>query len=292
MELQHLKEKAIRSYYWTSFSPEKRGEQLIKDYSEELTSDIEELTKEGAGEESINDYKARYERLFSSYLHAKSGTYSAMITGPANFNPRKHAKANRSEERHYEIFREWRIRAKKAIIRKSQPAKTFTSELDRYRSELESMKKNHELMKEGNKRIAQAKKTGEDLTQYLTETFSIPSHMIDWTMQWGFGLQNNNANMKRVEQMIKVLEQKETLRESSPITNYTFDGGTMIINYEIDRIQIIFNTRPTPQELTSWKNKGLKSFNWSPSQSAWQRKITPNAIGTVKRMLPNIQKVN
>lgn len=289
--LQHLERKAKQAHSWTSFDPEKRGAQMIKDYSEELLEDLEELNKdELVSYDAIIDYKNRYINLFSSYLHAKSNCFSAMITGSSGFNNRKHDKANRSEERHYEIFREWRLRAKKAIIRKAQPPKTFISELDRYRAELAGMQRNQELMKEGNKRIKEAKKKGEDITEYLINTFQIPTHMIDWTMKFGFGLQNNNANMKRIEDRIKELEVKEQMRDQSPVTNYTFEGGKMVIDYEVDRIQIFFDTRPTREELQIWKNKGLNSFNWSPSANAWQRKITANAMSSVKRLLPPLTK--
>jgi hypothetical protein len=173
----------------------------------------------------------------------------------------------------------------------AQPVKTFTSELERYRSELEGMKRSHEKMKQGNKIIAKAKKTGEDITQYLKDTFNIQPHMIEHTMNWGFGTANNNANMKRVEQRIKELEVKESKREENPITNYTFEGGEMVINYEIDRIQILFSTRPTNEELTAWKAKGLNTFNWSHTNKAWQRKITANAMYCIKHMLTGIKKV-
>jgi len=289
--LSHLEEKAKRAHYNTSFSPERRGEQMIKEFSEELASDIAEIKEGGADEANIADYKARYEKFFTSYLHAKSNTFSVMITGAGNFPVRRHEKANRSERRHYEIFREWRIRAKKAIIRKAQPVKTFVSELDRYKAELAGMQRNHELMKEGNKRIKAANKSGADISQYLKDTFNIPDHMIQHTMRWGFGLQNNNANMKRVEERIKLMEKKEEQRNENPITNYTFEGGTMVINYEIDRIQIMFDSRPNDQELAAWKAKGLNSFNWSPSAKAWQRKITANAMYSVKHMLTGIKKV-
>lgn len=289
--LQHLETKAQRAHNWTSFSPEKRGTQMIADYSEELAADMEELKTGGANDESITDYKVRYERLFSSYLGAKSNTFSAMITGPANFNTRRHTKANRSEQKHYEIFREWRTRAKKAIVRKAQPVKTFTSELERYKADLVGMQANHIKMKEGNKIIAKAKKEGKDISQWLIDTYGVAPHMVDWAMKFGFGLTNNNANMKRVEARIKELEAKESKREENPITNYTFEGGTMVINYEIDRIQIMFATRPTSEELTAWKAKGLNTFNWSPSAMAWQRKITSNAWYCVKSMLTGITKL-
>lgn len=291
--LQHLERKAINAHNWLSFSPEVRGKQMIEDYSEELTADMEELRKDAnVSEESISDYKARYERFFSAYLGAKSNCFSTMITGGSGVSLRKHEKTKRSEQRHYEIFREWRERAKKAILRKAQPAKTYTSELERYKAELISMQANHIKMKEGNKIIAKAKKEGKDISQFLIDTYGIAPHMVDWSMRFGFGLTNNNANMKRVEERIKLLEKKEAIKEINPITNYTFDGGTMVINYEVDRIQIMFSTRPTSTELSEWKAKGLNSYNWSPSNMAWQRKITANAMWHVKRMFTNIIKID
>lgn len=290
--LDHLQGSAIRAHYWTSFDPEKRGQQLIKDYNEQLIEDIKELEAAGIDPETIDSYKKRYEGLFTSWLGAKSRTFSAMITGPAKFPTRRHEKANRSEENHYTVFQEWRKRAKKAIIRKAQPEKTYISELERYRAELAGMQRNHDLMKQGNKMIAAAKKQGKDISGELMTLLNISKFNAEWAMKWGFGLQNNNANMKRVEGMIKTLEQKESMKEENPVTNYTFEGGRMVIDYNIDRIQIMFDTRPTSEELTAWKAKGLNSFNWSPSAVAWQRKITANALHAVKRMLDKIVKVS
>jgi len=288
--LQHLEDAAKRAHNNISFSPERRGEQMIKEYSEELTADMEELKTGNATDESIADYKARYERLFSSYIGAISNTFSVMITGGSNFPVRRHAKATRSRERHYEIFREWRIRAKKAIVRKAKPATTFISELDRYRSELATMKQQHELTIQGNKVIAKAKKSGEDITEYLANTFNILPHMMEWTKKWGFSTVNSNATMKRIEQRIKELEAKEKMRTEAPQKSYNFEGGEVVMNYEADRIQIFFDPRPTPEQLAEWKNKGLNSFNWSPSNKAWQRKITPNAISATRYMLKGLIK--
>ena len=281
--LEHLSRQAYLANYWTSFSPDERGRQLISDYSQQLESDISELKENNIPDEIICDYKNRYENLFSSWLSAKSRCASSMIAGPANFNIRRAQKANRSEENHYTVFQAWREKAKKAIIRRSQPAKTFLTELDRYKQELESMKRNHEQMKEGNKIIAKARKEGKDISGYLTEIFGIKPHMIEWTMKFGFGLQNNNANIKRVEARIKELEVKEQMRNEDE-KEFSFEGGKVILNYEADRIQIFFTNRPTREQLQFWKAKGLNSFNWSPSNNAWQRKITTNAIWATEKM--------
>lgn len=148
-------------------------------------------------------------------------------------------------------------------------------------------------MKQGNKRIKDAKKTGEDITQYLQDTFNIQPHMIEWTLKWGFGLTNNNASIKRVEQRIKELEAKETARVENKSAKYSFNEGVIFINFEDDRIQIFFSERPTAEQLTEWKNRGLNTYNWSPSNKCWQRKITRNAIDHVKRMVNStITKIN
>lgn len=289
--LDSYKSKAIQAHSWTSHWPEKGGEQLINDYNGQLSEDIAELESAGIDSEAIESYKARYINLFTSWLSAKGNCTSSFITGSSNYNMRRHEKTQRSEENHYTLWQEWRTRAKKAIIRKAQPEKTFLSEIDRYKSELEGMQKKHELMKQGNILIKKAKKEGKDISAELKTLLGINDFNAEWAMKWGFGLTNNNANMKRIEQRIKELEQKESLKNEQPITEYTFEGGKLIVNYEADRLQIIFDTRPTSEELTAWKNKGLNSYNWSPSVMAWQRKITENAMWAVKRMLPQLTKI-
>lgn len=280
--LQPFQQAAISAHNWTSFSPEKRGEQLIKDYDAQLSEDMEELRAAGITEETINEYKARYIALFRSWLHAKGNTFSSMITGGSNFPVRRHEKANRSEERHYTLWQEWRARAKKAITRKAQPEKTFLSEIDRYKNELESCKKNHALMKEGNKRIAAAIKSGEDLTEYLTETFGIKPHMIEWTMKFGFGLSNNSANMRRLQERIELMEKKETLSQEVGSKEFRFDGVTVFYNFEADRIQIKHDTKPSAEVIYSLKSNG---FRWSPTFGVWQRQMNRNGIWAAEKVL-------
>ena len=227
-------------------------------------------------------YEQRYKSLFSAWINAKGNCISSMITGPARFPTNKAEKANRSEEKHYDIFQQWREKAKKAILKKMQPEKTYNSEIERYKQELEGMRKNHELMKAGNIAIKKAHKEKTDITEYLTTTFGIKPHMIDWTMKFGFGLQNNNANIKRVEARIKELEAKEQNRQSEPEKEFSFNGGIVIMNYEADRIQIKHDTKPGQDVITLMKKNG---FKWSPFNKVWQRQLTANAIYSTKQLL-------
>ena len=280
--LQDFREKAIRAHNWTSFSPEKRGETMVNEYSAQLAKDLEELRAQNIDSETLTAYEQRYKSLFSAWLNAKSNCISSMITGPARFPTHKAEKANRSEQKHYDIFQQWREKAKKAIVRKAQPEKTYNSEIERYKAELEGMKRNHELMKIGNNAIRKANKDKVDITAYLIETFGIKPHMIDWTMKFGFGLQNNNANMKRVEQRIKELEAKEQNRQDEPEKEFLFNGGKVTMNYEADRIQIKHDTKPNQEVISLMKKNG---FKWSPFNKAWQRQITANAIYVTKHLI-------
>lgn len=283
-----LAEQARRAFYWTSFSPDVRGEQTRQEHGEQLAADIEELKAAGIEAETVEAYRQKFKSLFSGWLSARSRCASSMITGPARFNTTKADKANRSEERHYEVFMEWRERAKRSIIRKSKPAKTFSSELERYQSELESAKANHELMKQGNKRISAAKKSGEDISQYLTETFGIKPHMIDWTMKFGFGLQNNLANIKRIEERISILQRKQTAAETVGETSKKYENFELIMNHAADRIQIKFDTRQSEDITKVLKSNG---FKWAPSVGCWQRQLTGNAMFSLKHyVLPSLTK--
>ncbi len=99
--LEHLTGKAIRAHNFTSFSPDKRGKQMVNDYGVELNNDLLELQTGGAIPEALEDYKSRYERYFSSYLNAKSGTFSMMITGGSNFPVRRHEKATNTGQKEF-----------------------------------------------------------------------------------------------------------------------------------------------------------------------------------------------
>ncbi len=283
--LQSFKDKAISAHSWTSFSPEKRGETMINQYSAQLAEDLQELKAQNIDSETLTAYEQRYKSLFSAWLNAKSNCISAMITGPARFPIHKAEKANRSEQKHYDIFQQWREKAKKAIVKKTQPEKTYNSEIERYKQELDGMRKNHELMKAGNIAIKKAHKDKTDISQYLIDTFGIKPHMIDWTMKFGFGLQNNNANMKRIEARIKELEAKEQNRQNEPEKEFSFNGGKVIMNYEADRIQIKHDSRPNQEVITLMKRNGYK---WSPTNQAWQRQLTANAIYVTKHLLKSL----
>jgi len=279
------------AYRGISFTPEDRGAKDLELYEDMLNNDLLEIA--AASEEVKEQYISRFKKFLSAYVGATSRIVSPMIAGPSNFPVRRMEKYRNWEQSASERFSNFRTKAKagisKRIKRETEGAKTYMSEIERYTSEIEGMKANHEKMKEGNKRIKLALKNGTDITEYLTKEFGIQPHMIEWTLKFGFGLTNNNANMKRGEQRIKELKAKEQQRMEEPEKSYTFEGGEIVFNYEADRIQVKHDSRPSPDKIQELKKSG---FKWSPSNQVWQRQITANAIWTTKRLFSNIQKVN
>ncbi len=84
-----------------------------------------------------------------------------------------------------------------------------------------------------------------------------------------YSLSNNNANIHRTEQRLS------DLKNRSEYAGWTFEGGRAEINEAENRLQLFFDEKPSDEQRNALKKHG---FKWAPSQSAWQRQLTKNAI--------------
>lgn len=55
----------------------------------------------------------------------------------------------------------------------------------------------------------------------------------------------------------------------------------IVVNHDVERVQIVFDGKPSPEVISELKGA---AWNWSPRNSAWQRKITNNSIYSAKRI--------
>lgn len=67
----------------------------------------------------------------------------------------------------------------------------------------------------------------------------------------------------------------------APIDSTKFDGGEIVKNAELNRLQIVFDEIPGEEIRDELKRNG---FRWSPSNQAWQRQLTPNAEAAARRI--------
>ena len=64
-----------------------------------------------------------------------------------------------------------------------------------------------------------------------------------------------------------------------------FDGFKVVENFDIDRVQFVFPDKPTEAERAILKGA---AFKWAPSQGAWQRQLTNNAIMAARRVIAQL----
>ncbi|CCY64664.1 putative uncharacterized protein [Prevotella sp. CAG:1124] len=61
-----------------------------------------------------------------------------------------------------------------------------------------------------------------------------------------------------------------------------FNGGTVVINHEADRLQIVYGKIPDDNTRKTLKSYG---FRWSPAFKAWQRMLTVKAVLAAEELL-------
>lgn len=292
--LQYLYKSAYDAYRGTSFDPEKRATQTIKDYEEQLQSDLTEIAEATA--EIKEQYKQRFIKFFTAWLSARGRIVSPMISGPSNFPTQRMRKYGNWEDNAYNRFSEFRDKAlagiKKQIERDKPQEQKQDEAWQKIRKEILRTAGIIAAIDNGTERGLARPLFVSSLTGFIkriaangqTDHVKKALELIRQINSTGKPIvteKNSIFSLIETAQAAEEIKQDQSNRESAI---YNFEGGEVVINYQLDRIQILFANRPTREELAAWKAKGLNSFNWSPSNIAWQRKITRSAIWATERM--------
>ena len=99
-----------------------------------------------------------------------------------------------------------------------------------------------------------------------------------------YALQNNNANIHRIEGRLKELrtaKEKGTLETENKFFK-------VVENTESMRLQLLFEDKPEPEVREVLKSNG---FRWAPSQAAWQRQLNNNARYALERVKEQLEKL-
>lgn len=289
--LSDLSDLARRAHYHISFRPEDRGKRVVNSYGTELSEDLQKLNSLGATPEQLARYAEKYKVKISAWLHSLSNTASAMITGPSNFPTRRMEKRNRWADNHYNVFRQWRDKVISAYERQARKAKVEAEggELAIQRKKLANLQAHQEHMRKvnaahraflKNPATLDAADFSEDVKKMIREY--VPEYGWIPNPYARFQMSNNLANIKRVQERVAVLEKKEKMAEQVGIQDLTFQGGLVVLNHEIDRLQILFDEKPNQEMITNLKKNG---FKWAPSSKAWQRQLTMNAKRAASSLL-------
>lgn len=208
---------------------------------------------------------------------------SVLIAGGSNFPIRKKEKQNAADDRNMEEYQ--RIQGILDKIRSTGTGGISSddpSAVEKLKRKLEGLEKQQAHMKAVNayyrkhKTLEGCPGLSEEAAQAMQE---------NWAGGWypgrpypPYALSNNNANIRRIQARIAELEAK---KEAPAPDGWTFDGGTVETNTEENRLQIFFDEKPDEALRTELKSHG---FRWAPSQKAWQRQLTGNAIYAAKQI--------
>jgi hypothetical protein len=281
-------ETAKRAYGGTSFSPEKRAENTLREHETQMNELSAKLFNLGANVGEVQEFQAKYTALFVRWLHAHGRCISTMITGPSNFPVRRAEKANAGEHYAYQNL----CNFCDAVIKRAEK-KARAQKVEEQGGPLEIMKRDlakaesrQIMMKEVNAIIRKHKTDAarvSALVNYgIKESLAAELVKPDYCGRIGFAsyqLTNNLANIKRMQERVKVMESKEAQKEAGASEEVIIKGVKVVRNVEVDRLQLFFEDKPAPEVIASLKKHG---FKWAPSVPCWQRQITGNAIYSMK----------
>jgi hypothetical protein len=113
----------------------------------------------------------------------------------------------------------------------------------------------------------------EEQAKKLDWKIATTSHAWEKQPYSTYDITNNNAKIKRLESKVSEV--------SRGFEGWEFDGGRAEANTEMNRLQLFFDERPNDTRRANLKANG---FKWAPSQNAWQRQLTDNAIYAAGRL--------
>lgn len=234
----------------------------------------------------LHTYAYKLAQWTNAYNRNAASCPSVMICGPANFPVRKKNKQNAREDalwKEYETIKGILEKIKSigsgpVDLADPHAREILTDKLNKLQNELES-----EKAMNAHYRKHKTMKGFPNISDQCAESFDqaiLDSPPFAQTPFPSFQLTSLRGKIKRVQARLDELD-KRASEQGQPEENIKFDGGEIVRNLEADRLQILFDEKPDEATRAKLKQNG---FRWSPTNSAWQRKLTPNAEIAARRV--------
>ncbi len=241
----------------------------------------------------LNSYARRLAQWTNDYNRNQASYPSQFIAGAGNFNMRKH---NRQMSREDSLWEEYR--QIEAILDKIRSVGTGPVDLaDPHAREMLTERLNSQRQMLADAKTANAyyrkRKTlegcpglSEKNRAWLTRPGVFASGDGSPISLYGspfpaYELASIRGKIERTEQRLAELDRREQ-QGAEPQTGTAFDGGQIVRNIDLNRLQILFDAIPDADTRAALKQNG---FRWSPKNQAWQRQLTDNAERAARSVL-------
>ena len=231
----------------------------------------------------VDTYARKLAENMNSSFSIEARVPSILIAGGSNFPVRKKEKQNAARDRNMEDWNE--IQGLLDKIRSTGMGGISADDpqaIQKLEAKLEKLQAAQDTMKAVNA-YYRKHKTLDGCPNLSAER--IEAMKADMSSQWhiddkpypSWALSNNSAEIRRIKGRIAEL----TRKQETAYAGWEFDGGTVEMNREDNRLQIFFEEKPDEQTREALKENG---FRWSPKAGAWQRQLNDNAIYVADRL--------
>ena len=231
----------------------------------------------------VDTYARKLAENMNSSFSIEARVPSILIAGGSNFPVRKKEKQNAARDRNMEDWNE--IQGLLDKIRSTGMGGISADDpqaITKLEAKLEKLQSAQETMKAVNA-YYRKHKTLDGCPALSAER--IEAMKAEMSSQWhiqdkpypSWALSNNNAEIRRIKGRIAEL----TKKQETAYSGWEFEGGTVEMNREDNRLQIFFEEKPDEKTRETLKESG---FRWSPKAGAWQRQLNDNAIYAADRL--------
>jgi antirestriction protein ArdC len=299
-------EKLKQSYYWISFSPEKRAKNEIEDWGKYLSDTylkLSVLAKENefkSLDSEFSKYYSKLKKMKANIISHRSSLASSAITGGSKFPV---AKQRKLQDRHHDLEGDYYKymdsgvqKIKSAIYGSTRIKSGDKNALELLENRLENLILLKEIQGDFNKNYKSDKSTKEEKEIFFERynfkdlfkksyaeksSFLVPS-AIKRAMQGeklvlDLYLSKNILDLKK-----RITAEKNRNKVIDNLNNkYVFDDVEIILNEDQNRVQLLYDGKPEQNTIKKLKANG---FRWSPKNKVWQRQLNFNGLNAAKRV--------
>lgn len=303
----------------------KEAQRRVDDFKEEFKEKSEWTDEQKAYVKQRQDeYTDLVSEYYNDQIRRTGENVSWAVAGPANYNYARHDKKMNAQMNRANEYEEKLQRFKDNTYKKLESMTPEDQQIARWRNgkwkngetidaadplaekklqaKLDYLNENQQKMKDANAYYRRNKtmtgyegfseKTNENINRAMEDAKS--RGWSDNKPFASYSLTNNNAQIKATQSRLTQIQSNKAkaAAESSSGSGSgsggrTFNGGSVVRNTEINRLQIKFDSIPDAATRQQLKSNGWK---WSPRNQAWQRQLTDNAERSADRLIESFGK--